>query len=361
MTIGETVRRLLAAGEKVILPGFGNLVIVDKVAGIPDSGKHLDPPGRRVRFNSSSSKDDGKLAGAFAGDASLNEEEAGQQVLELVDAIRFALDKGETYILEGAGKFSRDDDGKVRFDADKDWLIEPDQYGLESMELLELEDEPALQEEVKAEPATAADRSPEPVTRPAPPPSRKREEQTKAHEPWKDDKSHRKSRLWKIIWGVAGALILILLTLILVPAEKLPFLGGKNRPDTNETVSGSPSGETEAGQAAGSGTDITPSGPANAVPDAAETAPVTEPAVTEPALPPANKYFLVAGSFRNLANASELQDKLKEKGYKAEVMMTENRMYRVTAASYATRGEAERALARIKSVPGLESCWLLSN
>ena len=34
---------------------------------------------------------------AFAQDGGVDKEEAEQQVLELVDAIRFALDKGETY------------------------------------------------------------------------------------------------------------------------------------------------------------------------------------------------------------------------------------------------------------------------
>jgi hypothetical protein len=42
-------------------------------------------------------------------------------------------------------------------------------------------------------------------------------------------------------------------------------------------------------------------------------------------------------------------------------MITENRMYRVSVASYATKEEAEKALLQIKSEPGLQSSWLLSN
>jgi cell division protein FtsN len=72
-------------------------------------------------------------------------------------------------------------------------------------------------------------------------------------------------------------------------------------------------------------------------------------------------FFIIAGSFKNLANASELQDKLKARGFPAEVMITENRMYRVSVASFPTSGEAERELPRFKSQPGLESCWLLAN
>jgi len=36
-------------------------------------------------------------------------------------------------------------------------------------------------------------------------------------------------------------------------------------------------------------------------------------------------------------------------------------MYRVSVASYATKEEAEKELRRLKSQPGLQSCWLLSN
>ena len=74
-----------------------------------------------------------------------------------------------------------------------------------------------------------------------------------------------------------------------------------------------------------------------------------------------HQFYIIAGSFRNLANASELQDRLKDKSYPAEVMITENRMYRVIVATYATSAEAERDLAELKTQPGMESCWLLVN
>jgi len=352
----------------VILPGFGTLEIVESGTGIPGTNGHLDPPGGKIRFDGSFSKDDSRLAAAFGSDASLDTEEAGQQVLELVAAVRFALDKGETYSLEGAGTFTRDDDGKVRFSAVKDWVIEPDQYGLESMELLELEEDVPEKEELKEEAGPGPASQPEPVRNTPPPPPRPREEPVK-HEPWKDNKSHRKARPWKIIWGVAGVLIIVLLVLILVPAEKLPFLGGKDQPATNESVSGGSGEETHGGQGEQAGDAVageadnagSPSESVTTGPAAGETAEVETSPENEEVSAPAHQYFLVAGSFRSLANASELQDKLKGRGYKAEVMMTENRMYRVSAASYATHSEAERALARIKSVPGLESCWLLSN
>jgi cell division protein FtsN len=74
-----------------------------------------------------------------------------------------------------------------------------------------------------------------------------------------------------------------------------------------------------------------------------------------------NSFFIIAGSFKKLKNASDLQDQLNSRGFHAEVMITENRMYRVSVASYATKTEAEKELVKIKSQSGLQSCWLLSN
>jgi cell division protein FtsN len=73
------------------------------------------------------------------------------------------------------------------------------------------------------------------------------------------------------------------------------------------------------------------------------------------------RFYIIAGSFKHLGNASELQEKLKAMGYPVEIMITENRMYRVSVASYETKAEAERGLREITAVPGLKASWLLSN
>jgi nucleoid DNA-binding protein/cell division septation protein DedD len=364
VSIGKTVRQLLEARQMVILPGFGNLEIKETGKGTPAGGKKINPPGLYVKFDSSYSKDDSMLASAWAESGNLDAEEARQQVLELVDAIRFALDKGEQYELEGAGTFSRDDDGKVHFNPEKGWILEPDQYGLESMDLLELEDIPEETVEETAPVETGAESVPVPPTAPVTPRTAAASgEKTAAvsgsrgapaapvYGPWKKEKTHRKTSLWKIIWGIAAVLIIALLVLIFLPTERLNIFG-----DREETLEQAGPG----GEAVEPGTVETPTKEEPAVPTAVEQA-LPEKVEPPPAQDAINKYFLIAGSFKHLANASELQDRLNSRGYHAEMLVTENRMYRVSAASYATREEAERGLSRIKQVPGLESCWLLCN
>ena len=380
-TIGTIIRQLLEERKRVILPGFGNLEISESGGPPPAAGKRIDPPGLNVRFDSSFSKDDGLLAEAMAESGELEKEEAGQQVLELVDAIKFALDKGEPYNLEGAGTFMRDDDGKVHFTPDPEWVLDPDQYGLESMELLELEDTPG--EDGKHEPAgeppgepavaegpgkEAGEKDKKPVEAPRhfppPPPPEP------AHEPWKREKEkprRRVSKAWRIIWGIAGVLIVALLVLILVPVERFDLFGSREKAGQEVTVEeGMPETGT-AEQAGGSEASAGEEGQA-AGDQAGEESMVTEVETGEEGAPvqqeeevTTHRFYIIAGSFKHLGNASELQDRLRAKGYPVEIMVTENRMYRVSVASYDTRAEAERGLREITSVPGLKTSWLLSN
>lgn len=342
MIIGKYIRRLLEDRTRVILPGFGNLQVIPPDNTMAASVNRLDPPGIRVRFDGAYSKDDGILAESMAAGEVMDREEAEQRVLELVDAIKFALDKGETFLLPETGTFSRDADGKIHFLTDPGWVLEPDQYGLESMDLLELEEIPPEEAgvQVKVKDSKASSK----LTHLAPP------------------KPKPKSLRWRVIWLVAAALIVVLVVLILVPpgdtGDKLRKSLFKRQPD-RENVE-----QTDVS------TEVSPE-----VPEVREPAGTEEHALetesqyeesaaeVEPDQPfeESNNFFIIAGSFSRLNNASDLQDQLNSRGFHAEVMITENRMYRVSVASFATKEEAERALAQIKTEAGLESSWLLSN
>jgi nucleoid DNA-binding protein len=387
VTIGETIKQLLEERKRVILPGFGNLEVKESGDTFPTSSKRIDPPGLSVRFDSTYSKDDGLLAGALAEGARIDREEAGQQVLELVDAIKFALDKGEPYAMAGTGTFRRDEDGRVRFQTDPGWVLEPEQYGLGSLDLLELEDLPEEEAaEAGGEPGKDEQAQPdagqeEPVpaetgqvetgqgetgqgepAEKAPVPRKPVGYQSTApgYEPWKQENQPRRvSNLWRVIWIVAGALIVVLAILIFVPVERFnifKFRGGGTTEATIEELSAGPGG----GEAAVP--DETPAAGQEEAPVAeSERAGGQEPVPPEEGHTGTGNYFIIAGSFRHLGYASELQDKLKARGYAAEIMITANRMYRVSVASYATKEEAEKGLSGVKSEPGLEACWLLSN
>ena len=73
-----------------------------------------------------------------------------------------------------------------------------------------------------------------------------------------------------------------------------------------------------------------------------------------------NNFSVVVGSFSLKANAEGLQQTLKQQGYNAQVVVNKNvepAMYRVVAATFATKGEAAASRASLQGkYPG---AWLL--
>jgi cell division protein FtsN len=164
-----------------------------------------------------------------------------------------------------------------------------------------------------------------------------------------------------VIWLVAAALIVILVVLILVPGRESE---GGNR----ESIFNRPSDREEVEQADASEDPLVDQVQADEQEQVLEAeSPQEESEMeVEQELPPeepeeSRNFFIIAGSFSKLKNASDLQDQLNSRGYNAEVIITENRLYRVSVASFASKEEAENALTQMKSEKGLESSWLLSN
>lgn len=368
MIIGKYIRKLLEEGNRVILPGFGNLGLADRGEGVPPAGGYMAPPGKTVRFDAGYSKDDGVLAGLLSEGEGIDREEARQRVLELVDAIRFSLDKGEPFTLPGTGTFTRDEDGRIGFRTDPDWVLEPDQFGLESMDLLELEEEPSGDDVLPGYEAgpTAREGSAPEATGEQGTPSGQKAPAVEAQPGSKTsaggipltvlatpEKKRRRRSPWKVIWIVATCLIVILVALILIPEDF--FRGRQEIPAFGEPApvikQGEPSGEPvqggEAGRSEEGGIGRSEAG-------------IEEPGAEKPVVAEEASYYVIAGSFENLANASDLQDRLRARGFSSEVMITSNRLYRVTVASFASKEDALEGLERIKATPGLESAWLLS-
>ena len=324
MIIGKYIRQLLNDSKHVVFPGFGNLEVKEVKGTVSQTGAKINPPGLTVKFDSGFSKDDGLLAATMVYGEGMKQADADQRVLELIDAIKFALDKGEPFLLHETGTFLKDDDGKVHFQTVSDWVLEPDHYGLESLDLLELEELP--KEETKSE-AHVAEKAP-PV---ASVQKRSPRAPVKAQEPRLSWRSGRINNRWRAIYITAGTLIVILVVLIFIPKKRTPIL---------------PIQQTEQLQEDNAAEETLPETQEKQKPDPVAITP---------------NFYIIAGSFKNLHNASEMQDQLKARAYKSEVLITENRMYRVTVSSFATEAEAEKVLSGLKSEPGLKSAWILSN
>lgn len=366
---GTYIRQILSSREPVVLPGFGSLVITEGKGGRGADGK-IDPPGQTIHFDPTHPKGDGKLAGVYAAGEHLDPEEARQQVLELVDAIKFKLDKGEKYKLQEVGIFSRDDDNRIHFAKDPGWVIDPETFGLDSLEILELEDEESAEPTGKNElagksklagvgvPAGTGDSSAgtEPAGKTTRSPGRKTGPVTSGTKKPSRSIQRKPVNKWKIIWIVVGSLIAVLVLILLIPTGNGVEFGREGiviREVNGETKT--PSSDRTTGRA---GKDKTGKDQAVADQPAEEEVTVEAPRVEPPVQQ--NRYFIIAGSFQSLQNATELLNKLEASGFPAEMIVTENRMYRVSIRSYADRDVAIRELPRVRAESGMESAWVMT-
>jgi cell division septation protein DedD/nucleoid DNA-binding protein len=378
--LGTYIRQLLSNREQVILPGFGSLVITEGKGVAGDDGK-IEPPVPVVRFDPTHPLGDGKLARAYAEGEGIEPEEARQQLLELVDAIKFRLDKGESYKLDQVGVFSRDDDNRILFRKDPGWVIDPDAFGLETLDILELDSEDADgagvtgAEDAGGEKLAGGDKhagsekhtgggkqaeggSEQEVAKKGG--SRRGTEPVRKSSGVPIEGSVRRVERkpvnkWKIIWIVVGSLIAVLVLILLIPSGNGIEFGreGIVIRESEETVAPdklSPDVGKDLKEEQGKT-------PVDQPVDEQET-PAEMPGVQPKA--PEHNYFIIAGSFQNLQNATELMNELQAKGFPAEMITTENRMYRVSVQSYAERDQAIRELPRVKSESGMDGAWVMT-
>lgn len=346
--LGKYIRQILSRNEAVILPGFGSLVIVQNTGGSVTRGA-IDPPGTNIKFDARHPKDDGMLAAAYASGEGIDPEEARQQVLELVDAIKFKLDKGEQYMLELVGKFSRDDDNKIHFEKDPNWIIDPELFGLSAVDLLEIE-------EIKEETEKI-----EPVFEPV------KEEKIKQEQPEKEAVKKKRVRgyrkpvnKWRIIWIVIASLIAVLVLILLLPAgEGFKITGEGARisslKDSDSSGQSKPRVKTPIA-IEGNEQDVKKpdTGNAGEVQDAGVKDTDTETATGNAVV--GGSYCIIVGSLTKQA-AYDYVSKLKANGYPAEVI-EKNGRYRVSLYSYQTEAEAYDKLRDVKIIKEWKDAWV---
>ena len=89
-----------------------------------------------------------------------------------------------------------------------------------------------------------------------------------------------------------------------------------------------------------------------------------KPEVKEPEIvKPADRYFLISGSFQSMRNAERYKAELEAKGYRSEVIVRKTGpntdFYKVSYKSFHDRELAFSELRQEKQLPNNEHVWLL--
>ncbi len=379
MALLEYIKDHLLFSDSVTLPGLGSFEISRSSSRIV--GNKISPPGLKIVFNTEKSFDDGILAKSIADAEEISIEEARQKVLEYIDDIVFALNKGEAYVFEGFGKLSRDSENIFRFEKNKAFKIEFESSGLESFELDPIEE---LLIEEKKEPADSivkkteesTDKQPEKSESKTFPPKKKTEVITSSgtetvKEPYINNaadpmKEHKNNS--GIVWILAGAVMVILVAFVLIRMTT-DLLDGPGLSFFN-TEKESSSGvfpedddwdiestlNSELGEAIDS---MTLQENALTIDETSE--PIENPAdeTIAPETEGYKEFHIIAGSFKDKINAGILQQSLTEQGYPALVIQQGDQLYRVSAISFKDKEQGLQELGRFKLKTRNNAAWLL--
>jgi nucleoid DNA-binding protein len=359
LSLLEYIKDQLLFNDSVTLPGLGSFEIRKIAARI--SGKKIMPPGLEIIFSTDNSMDDGSLAKSIAAGEEIPVEEAGQKVLELVDEILFALNKGEEFVFRGFGTLYRDEENVFRFEKDPTFRIDYESYGLEAFEL-DPDEETATLENQPVENITP-EISPETENIPVnPEPEVSKEPEKKQDKPEIPPPPALKKANRSLVWILTGAAVVILISFIIISLTT-DLLDGKGisiiefRQDKTGVFPEDDHWDVdsklnpELGEAIDSLT---------AQENALLPEETHEPTLTTAVTPKDYvEYHIIAGSFKDSENAGIMQQSLTQLGYPALVLKQGDHLYRVSALSFKDKESGLRELEVFRKKTRNHAAWLL--
>lgn len=356
LKISDYIRDLLLFHEKVVLSGFGAFELIRKPAIFKDHT--ASPPNLIIIFNSEETLDDNLLTSKIAEAEEINFDEANQKILEFIDEIKFAVNKGEKFSMPGFGELFLDENNNFTFIKDADFRIEFENLGFETFELNPLDDLSIQEsnEEIKAgfeEDSVEINEGPAKGTmQPIP-------EVVDTGDFIDESKSNR-----YFLWILGGSVVVIMVAFLILAlstdlfenlntgifkteereaSDRPQIIFGAEEEGAEEEI------EKEFDKAIDSLNKLE-----NALSIPAEEV-EEEPAVVSAY----SEFHLIAGSFSVYKNAEDLQKELNLQGFPSLILSRGDGYFRVSAISYNDKEKALKELETFKNTTQYKSAWVL--
>lgn len=393
LDIRSYIADYLLSHGKVFFPGLGTLKITQKGAGV--RGGKFSPPSTSLKFTSEViPEEDNHFPGLIAENERCSLEDARQAILEYIDEIRFAFNKGEAFTMEGICRFFIDEDNNIEVMKDPGLIIDPENYGLESFEVEGFEEMKTREETKLQETSSAKETQKEkielvldvehdmrkfeetyvsPVRKePAVPHAEKRESVKRPIVPeypfYEMPDHHRRNR--KLLIGAIASAFIVVLAIVIISQVSDSWNKRINRNEifrsskdleVNDDFSNLKDEDFDFDEMVGEmqkegETSPALEGEGSVEPGSAESGAEGLPA------PGGNyiEYHIIAGSFSAYENARELQQQLTLLGYPSLVIEPRTGIYRVSAISFRDKVTALNELVKFREKTGMESSWLMN-
>lgn len=381
MHLDTHIASLLERHDCVIVPDFGGFVANYAPARINPVNHRFDPPFRKISFNKLLVHNDGLLAAYVAQKENERYEEALSRVKDYVIYLKSELRDKKKIELEKVGILFQQNDGTFRFEQMKDAKMFAEGFGLESFFSKRIERQPKFKVTVepkseKAAPVVPPKPKPEPKVIAIQPEAEPKKETPKPEEPVEEpapvEREEKKKRAY---WpaAVAASIALPLVGYAVWVALSTPLLSNRSHfryADLNplserlypEYITRSSDADLEAMDKM-SAAEINDSEDFMTVysendPDKTLVVRLTEPKEASLNLASSElRYHIMGGCFSYPENAEGLVHKYRQWGSNASIIDTKGGLHRVSVASFATKKEAQQALASYQN--DISGAWLL--
>lgn len=335
MKIKDYIKELLFTNQGVIIPDLGGFVSEYEPAAFDINENSFIPPSKKISFNPKYSYPDNLLIEFISEKEKINKEKSANVLSDFVKDIKEKLKKGDEIDFPEIGSIAQNSKGEIIFKQDAKSNLLTDSFGLTSVKT-----KPIVKQQEKA---------------------------TRIIKPIKQKKSYRKL----IIMSSSVVVFLSFIALSWFFTEgytDFSLLSSKeinteisdnsliNTAITNlDSIAKADSVKALINQSIDEDTDKKdalfykePSKPAR-------------PAGEEEAKPKYSEFHIIAGSFKKIENAEIFSSKLKNKGYEAEIIHSEENLIRIAIFSYTNETEALTKLYSLRAKSELKSVWILKS
>lgn len=324
MQVSSYISELLYRHECVVVPGFGAFISRRVPAQHFASTHTLYPPKKGLSFNEQIQQNDGLLVNYVATVEKLPYEDAMQEIRNYVRFLDHQIDEKGEVTIHKVGRFTRNEENALNFTPI--YLVNylPEAFGLAMHETYAINRQPVLQENVKAQTVSklstttaVADKDVHDVpVVPLETPASK-----------------------SATWVRAAAAVAILFA---------------------SSYAGYDSYQTQQSNDAIAVEEMANEQLKSKIQEASFFITTPLPSVTMEVTPIIKNYHVVAGAFRDPANADKKVAQLEEQGYDAQrIGVNKYGLHNVAYSSFVKRNDAINELYRIRK-KGNDGAWLLS-
>ena len=334
MDLYSYIKELLYQHDCVIIPEFGGFVANYRPARINHGNNTVFPPRKDISFNKSLTHNDGLLISYISESRGIGYVDSKRIVTTFVTDITKRLEKGKQVVFDNVGAFYIDSHRNLQFEPDplSNFLL--DSYGLSEFTFAPLE--------------------PYDV-------------QKRIQKKFIDKKPVSIKTRRKVLWRVA-IVIPVLVALVVVPL-KTDWLQFRTNVSSMNPVSNSEVVDSNLEQpvndlkniAQEEENDINKKVVVDELDQPTETVYTDPVEMDDSETITSNRYFIIAGSFRNMGNAERFNEDLISLGYNSTMLNPVDGLHRVTLNGYPSKEEAVIALAELREDPSRQEMWILRN